>query len=134
MLTSRKAEVSVEFLVFVGIILVFFVFFFGIIGSKTREINQVTLFDNAQSIADEIADEINIAARFEGYYREFQLPENLINGYNYSVVFHKELRLVEVKWNGNSAMSTLVTENITGNVSRGHNSLKNENGVIVIEG
>jgi hypothetical protein len=133
MLTSHKAEISVEFLVFVGIILVFFVFFFGIIGGKTKEINEVTLFNDAQNIADEIADEINIAARFEGYYREFQLPEKLVNGYNYSVVFHKELRLVEVKWNSNSVMSTLVTENITGNISSGYNRLRNENGVIVIE-
>ena len=101
MLTLRKAEVSVEFLVFVGIILVFFVFFFGIIGAKTKEINETTMFADAQKVADRIADEINIAARFEGYYREFYIPENLINGYNYSVVFHKEIRLEEVKWGNN---------------------------------
>lgn len=134
MLTSRKAEVSMEFLVFVGIILVFFVFFFGIIGGKTREINEATLFNDAQNIVDEIADEINIAARFEGYYREFSVPETLINGYNYSIVFHKDLRLLELKWNSSSVMSPLVTENITGNISYGYNKIRNEDGVIVIEG
>ena len=123
-----------EFLVFVGIILVFFVFFFGIIGGKTREINEATLFNDAQNIVDEIADEINIAARFEGYYREFSVPETLINGYNYSIVFHKDLRLLELKWNSSSVMSPLVTENITGNISYGYNKIRNEDGVIVIEG
>lgn len=133
MLTLRKGETSIEFLVFVGIILVFFVFFFGIIGSKTKEINESTLFYEAQSVADKIADEINIAARFEGYYREFSVPDSLVNRYNYSVVFHKDLRLVEVKWNSNSAMSSLVTKNISGNISMGLNRIRNENGVIIIE-
>lgn len=133
MFTSRKAEISIEFMVFVGIILVFFIFFFGIIGVKTKEINESTMFNDAQRISDRIADEINIAARFEGYYREFYLPKKLVNGDEYSVVFHKNLRLVEVKWDGHSVMSTLVTGNITGNIGTEYNMIKNEKGVIIIE-
>jgi hypothetical protein len=134
MSTSQKAEVSVEFMIFVGILFVFFIFFFGIIGVKTRDINESTIFTDAQSVADKIADEINIAVRFEGYFREFYIPEKLVNGNIYSVVFHKGLRLVEVKWNGKSVMSSLVTENISGNISFGNNRIRNEEGVIVIEG
>lgn len=130
---SRKAEVSIEFLVFIGIIFAFFVFFFGIIGVKTKEINEASLFDDAQKIADRIADEINIAARFEGYYREFYLPRTLINGENYSIIFHKEIRIVEVKWGDNSAMSSLVTRNISGELGVDYNMIRNENGVIIIE-
>ena len=133
MLTSQKAEVSIEFLVFVGIILVFFVFFFGIIGVKTKEINEATLFDDMQKIADRTADEINIAARFEGYYREFYLPKTLVNGEDYSVIIHNDLRLVEVKWGNYNAMSLLVTRNITGNISPEYNMIRNDGGVIVIE-
>jgi len=133
MLTLRKAEISVEFIIFVGILLIFFVFFFGIIGAKTRDINESTVFANAQSIADKIADEINIATRFEGYYREFYIPQKLVNGNTYSITFYKDLRLVEVKWDGKNVMSTLVTENISGSINLGSNKIRNEGGVIIIE-
>jgi hypothetical protein len=133
MLTLRKAEISVEFVVFIGILLIFFVFFFGIIGVKTRDINESTVFTNAQSIADKIADEINIATRFEGYYREFYIPEKLISGDNYSVTIHEGFRLVEIRWNGKNAMSNLVTENIDGEINLGNNKIRNEGGVIIIE-
>lgn len=133
MLTSQKAEISVEFVIFIGILLIFFVFFFGIIGIKTRDINESTVFTNAQSIADKIADEINIAARFEGYYREFYIPPKLINGNNYSVIIHKDFRLIEVRWNGKNVMSNLVIGNISGSINLGINKIRNEGGVIIIE-
>ena len=133
MLTLRKAEISAEFVIFVGILLTFFVFFFAIIGAKTKDINESTVFTNAQDIANKISDEINIAARFEGYYREFYIPQNLVNGDNYSVVFHKELRLIEIKWDTKNVMSNLVTENIVGDINLGNNKIRNEDGVIIIE-
>lgn len=133
MSTSHRGEVSIEFLVFVGIILIFFIFFFGIIGVKTKEINDSTVFNDAQKISDRVADEINIAARFEGYYREFYLPKKLVNGDDYSIIIHKDIRRVEVKWNDYSAMSTLVTEQISGDIEPEYNRIRNENGVIIIE-
>ena len=134
MSTLRKAEISMEFVIFIGILLVFFIFFFGIIGIRTSDINESTVFTYAQDIADTIADEINIAARFEGYYREFYVPQKLINGKDYSVVFHLDLRMLEVKWDSKSVMSNLVTEDISGSISLGNkNRIKNENGVIIIE-
>jgi hypothetical protein len=120
-------------MIFIGILFVFFIFFFGIIGVKTRDISESTIFTDAQGVADKIADEINIAARFEGYFREFYIPEKLVNRKNYSVIFHKNLRLVEVKWNGKNVMSNLVTESISGNISLGNNKIRNEDGVIIIE-
>ncbi|MFH0929210.1 MAG: hypothetical protein V1818_02515 [Candidatus Aenigmatarchaeota archaeon] len=133
MSTSRKGEISIEFLVFIGILLTFFVFFFAIIGGKTKEINQATLYSNAQSIADKISDEIGIAARFDGYYREFRLPQKLVNGDVYSIIFHKDIRMVEISWGVNNVMSTLVTENISGAMVPGLNRISNNAGVIVVE-
>ncbi|MBN2203227.1 MAG: hypothetical protein JW700_03525 [Candidatus Aenigmarchaeota archaeon] len=133
MSTSRKGEMSLEFLVFIGIILVFFVFFFAIIGGKTKEINQATIYSDAQGIADKLSDEIGIAARFEGYYREFSLPQKLVNGENYSITLHMDLRLIEIKWGINSVMSTMMTDSITGNFSPGINRISNVEGVLVVE-
>jgi hypothetical protein len=134
MLTLRKAEISIEFIVFIGILLVFSVFFIGIIGANTRDINESTLFTDAQKISDNIANEINTATRMIGYYREFYLPEKLVNGQNYSVEINTNFRLVIVKWNNKNVMSNIETEKVTGNVEPGKNNrIKNEGGLIIIE-
>ena len=134
MLTSRKAEISIEFVVFIGILLVFFIFFFGIIGFKTADINESSLYTNAQNIANEIANEINIASGMEGYYREFSIPERLVSGDNYSVNINNDYRIVQLAWDGRGVVSNLMTDQISGNITPGTNRIKNEGGVIVIEG
>jgi uncharacterized protein (UPF0333 family) len=134
MLTSRKAEISIEFVVFIGILLVFFIFFFGIIGFKTADINESSLYTNAQNIANVIANEINIASGMEGYYRKFFIPESLVNGDNYSVNINNDYRIVQLTWDGRSVASNLMTDQISGNITPGNNTIKNEGGVIIIEG
>ena len=132
---SHRGEVSIEFMFFVGIIVLFFTFFLGIVGMKTNDVNDSTMFYEAQSLSDRIADEINIATRFDGYYREFNLPSKIMNSYDYTVLFHNDIRMVEVRWGEDfSVLSTIMTGNVTGSVHAGKNSLKNENGVIVFEG
>ena len=134
MLTSRKAEISIEFVVFIGILLVFFIFFFGIIGFKTADINESSLYTNAQNIANEIANEINIASGMEGYYREFSIPERLVSGDNYSVNINNDYRIVQLAWDGRGVVSNLMTDQISGNITPGTNRIKNEGGLIIIEG
>jgi uncharacterized protein (UPF0333 family) len=133
MLTLRKAEISLEFVIFIGILLIFFIFFFGIIGLKTADINQSSVFTNAQNIANKIANEINIASGMEGYYREFFIPEKLVSGDNYSVNIITDYRIIQLTWNGKSAISNLMTDQISGNATPGSNRIKNEGGVIIIE-
>lgn len=133
MLTSRKAEISIEFVIFIGILLVFFIFFFGIIGFKTADINESSLYTNAQNIANKIANEINIAAGMEGYYREFSIPEKLVSGDNYSVNINVDYRFVQLLWNGKNVVSNLMTDQISGNITPGTNRIKNEGGVVIIE-
>lgn len=133
MLTSRKAEISIEFIVFIGILLIFSVFFIGIIGANTRDINESTVFVSAQAISDNVANEINLATRIKGYYREFYLPEKLVNDESYSIEINKDFRLVIVKWNNKNVMSNIETENILGTVNHGTNRIRNEGGLIIIE-
>ena len=135
MLTSLKAEVSTEFMVFIGILLVFFVFFVGIIGVKNMDIDESTVFTNAQGILDIVANEINTAARIEGYYREFYIPEKLVSGDIYNITIYKDLRLVKIEWDyGKNVMSNIQTENVSvTNVNPGTIKIRNEGGMVIIE-
>lgn len=133
MLRLQKAEVSTEFMIFIGILLVFFVLFAGIVGINTSDIDETTVFTNAKNILENVANEINTASRIEGYYREFYIPEKLSNGESYSITIYPELRLVKLEWNeGKNVMSNIITRNVQGQVNPGTNKIKRENGLVKI--
>jgi hypothetical protein len=133
MLTLQKAEVSTEFMIFIGILLVFFVFFTGIIGVNNIDIYESTVFTNARNILDTVTNEINTATRIEGYYREFYIPEKLVSGDEYNITIYKSLRMVKIEWNGmKNLMNNIQTENIQGNVTPGINKIQRENGIVKI--
>lgn len=133
MLTLQKAEVSTEFMIFIGILLVFFVFFTGIIGVNNIDIDESTVYTNARNILDTVTNEINTATRIEGYYREFYIPEKLVSGDEYNITIYKTLRMVKIEWNGmKNLMNNIQTENIQGNVTPGINKIQRENGIVKI--
>jgi hypothetical protein len=133
MLTLRKSEASIEFIVLIGILILFFVFFVGITGVNNRDIRESTVFTNARSILDIVINEINTASRIEGYYREFHIPEKLSNGETYTLTIYTDLRMVKIEWSDNkNLISNIVTENIIGSVNPGTNIIKNEKGIVKI--
>jgi hypothetical protein len=133
MSTLQKAEVSTEFMVFIGILLVFFVFFVGIVGVNNRDIDESTVFTSAGNILDTVTSEINTASRIEGYYREFYIPEKLADGEDYNITIYNDLRMVEINWTqGKNLMSNIQTNNTEGNIVPGTNTIRRENGMVKI--
>jgi len=133
MLMLRKAEVSIEFIVLVGLMLLIFTFMVMVIGLKNQDITETMIYSDAQRIADTIASEINTASRIEGYYREFDIPEKIANVEDYHVDINKDFRIVQVKWGSNeNKVSTIVTENVTGIPEPGTNMIRNNEGEIEI--
>jgi len=129
----QKAEVSTEFIACIGILLLFFVFFVGIIGIKNQDINESIVFKNAQNILNIVTSEINTASRIEGYHREFSIPDKLLNGETYNVTYNKNLRMVKIEWsNGKNLISNIITGNITGNITVGNNRIENVGGEVKI--
>lgn len=133
MLILQKGEISTEFIVLIGLILIIFTFMMTIIGMKNRDISESMIYSDAQKIADIIASEINTASRIEGYFREFSIPEKISGFQSYSVNISTDFRFVQVKWNNKNTISNIVTSNVTGNVNPGLNKIRNEEGVIIIE-
>jgi hypothetical protein len=128
-----KAEVSTEFMIFFGILLLFFVFFVGIMGINSSDIGESTMFASARNIINMVANEINTAARIQGYYRKFFIPEKLSNGEIYNISYDTNLRMVKIEWNnGKNIMANIITDNLNGNITPGTNVIKNLNGVVNI--
>ncbi|MFH1229666.1 MAG: hypothetical protein V1678_04565 [Candidatus Aenigmatarchaeota archaeon] len=139
MSTSRKAEASIEFMVFFGIILVFFVFFIGIIGVDNNDISESTVYANAGSILNTVVNEINTASRMQGYYRVFDIPIKLSSGKLYNVTYNNTFRTVTVEWDKNmttgikkSVIGNIMTNNVTGSISAGSNRIENHDGRVSI--
>jgi len=135
MLILRKSEVSTEFISLVGFILIVFVSVLIIVGIRYNDVSESIVFSEAQSTANLIANEINFAASMEGYYREFELPQRLVNNIEYNVSINTDFRFVEVKWNDKNAVSNIITENVQGTVNPGlvRIKIKNDEGLVLIE-
>ena len=130
---THKAEVSTEFIIFFGMLLIFFVFFVGIVGMNSNEIGESAIYTNAGKILDTVTNEINTASRIEGYYREFSIPETLSDGEAYSVTYYTDLRMVKIEWDqGKNIIKNIITNNVTGSVNPGSNKIKNESGEVKI--
>ena len=130
---SRKSEASIEFMIFLGLLLVFFVFFIGIVGVNNNDIGESTVFASAGNILNTVANEINTASRIQGYYREFFIPERLSDGETYNITYDTNLRIVEIEWDrGRNVIENIITNNVTGNVSAGYNRIENLDGRVSI--
>ena len=128
-----KAEVSTEFMIFFGILLLFFVFFVGIMGINSNDIGESIMFASAGNILNTVTNEINTAARIQGYYRKFFIPEKLSNGETYNISYYTNLRMVKIEWNnGKNIMANIITDSLNGNITSGINVIKNLNGVVNI--
>jgi len=130
---THKAEVSTEFIIFFGMLLLFFVFFVGIMGMNSNDIGESTIYTNAGKILDVVTNEINTASRIEGYYREFSIPETLPNGETYNIMYYTDLRMIRIEWGqGKSIIKNIITNNVTGSINPGSNRIKNEGGEVKI--
>ena len=85
---KRGAQSAIEFIILIGVFLfIFLIFLFVVQGNISGRVieNKNLAF---QELALTVQDEINLAIESsEGYYREFEIPENMANtDYNISVV------------------------------------------------
>lgn len=82
---KKKAQTTIEFVILFAAVLFFFVSFFAVIQLNIEKKNLEKERVMAQNIALDIQNEISLAAESsEGYYREFEIPKNII-GKDYEV-------------------------------------------------
>jgi hypothetical protein len=126
---NKWGQSAIEFIIVLGVVLFFFVLFFGAIQISQRDKekeNQDRLFQN---IALDVRDEINIASgASDGYYREFTIPQNVL-GTEYEINL-TDIGYVYLK-SDRYATSYKATK-INGNIQKGVNIIKKENGQVYL--
>jgi uncharacterized protein (UPF0333 family) len=126
-----KAQVSVEFLVLVSFLLlaVIVIFYYG-----TRFQSEATLervYNDAKTLVEEIAFEINLASKAgNGYIRKFYVPKDVL-GRNFTIVVSEYH--VTLSYEEGAVSTTIVIDDIVGNVTSGWNLITNVNGVIHVQ-
>ena len=127
---NEKAQTAIEFVILVGFILFFFTIFFISIqenmSDKLSEKQNLMLKQTALTIQDEI----NLALdSSDGYSREFNVPEKIGNR-DYDVSLVEDM--VYLKTQDEKYAMALPIAKVTGQVVKGKNIIKKENGEIKI--
>ena len=128
MKTNKKAQSAIEFMILVGF--VFFAFTIFIMSVQLSNSNRLDEEKNLRikEIVISVQDEINLAYySSNGYQREFKIPES-INNIEYEINITEGL--VYLKTNDGQNAIALPIQNITGNILKGNNLIKKDNGVV----
>lgn len=125
---NKKSQTPTEFVILLGFVLLFFIVFFviiqGNISDKIKEKQALAV----KEIALTAQNEINLALEVsDGYYREFKLPENA-NGQDYNITIIENI--IYIKTSDNKHAMILPVINVTGNITKGMNTIKKENGEV----
>lgn len=128
-----KGQISMEFVTFLGVILLLFALASYAAVISSRDITAENEATDARRIATVIAHEVNTAAEVgTGYSHRFYLPNFLYGDSNYTVNL-SENRFVYVLWKSKSYSLPVIAENVTGVVKKGSNTIRNVNGVIAFD-
>lgn len=126
----KRGQSSIEFMVLFGALFFFLMTFLLIVqenlADKTRENYQLTLNEIAFSVQDEIALAHSAP---DGYYREFDIPEKVIR-LDYDINFTP--RSVYLITEDERYTVSLTVLNVTGNVQKGSNVIRRENGAVYL--
>jgi tRNA(Met) C34 N-acetyltransferase TmcA len=127
-ITQRKAQSSIEFVVIIAAVLFFFLAFLSVIERNTEKKN----FEQEQIAAREIVlgikNEINLASEAsDGYSRYFKVDNNLL-GKEYEITISDNM--IYIKSNKIGMAYRVV--NFSGQIQKGENFIKKQNGTIYL--
>jgi hypothetical protein len=126
-----KAQVAVEFMVLFAILAFFFIAYIQSGFYMKKDQMSVQEKQEAKSVSDNVAFEINRAVDFgSGYERDFHLDESWAGVANFNITV-KDYE-VTVTWDESVASSVITVRNITGSVKPGWNNIRNGDGVIYV--
>jgi hypothetical protein len=127
-----KGQSSVEFMVYIGILLVILSVFLWSSNSLQSRLNDVKIQNEAQQVCDKVAFEINTAVRSgNGYKRGFFMEKNFFGVSDFEI--NIDDYTVYLTWNNFSVISNIITKNITGTITQGRiNTIENRGGIIYV--
>jgi hypothetical protein len=127
-----NAQVSVEFMIYVVILLAILVFAAGIAINTGNDILNERIGADAKRVASSLATEINVAVEVgDGYTRMISIPETLAESINYTISLG--MHRVVISWSDKSYSLPVIAANITELPRKGDIIIYNRNGVIGFE-
>lgn len=127
-----KGQSSVEFMIFISIIMMILAIFLWSNMSIQNKITGIKTKVEAQELSDKIAFEINTAVRTgDGYRRDFYVEKDFfgVSEFDISVDDYS----VFIDWYKGSVVSSIIIKNITGTINKGRkNTIENKNEVIYV--
>lgn len=126
----KKSQSSIEFIILVGFVLLFFIIFFLVIqiniGDKIKERKNLAV----KEIAFAIQDEINLASKStDGYQRRFKIANKIGEEDYYAKIIDG---IIYVKTSDGKNAIALPVSNVTGDILKGDNLIRKENGGIYL--
>ena len=127
---GKKAQSAIEFIILVGAVMFFFVAFMiaiqGNIGQKLIENRNFAI----QEVALNVQNELNLAAKAsDGYVREFEVPLKAA-GLDYDIVINEDV--VYINSTSGKYAAAFPVAVVTGNLQKGTNIIKKENGEVLL--
>lgn len=130
LLRSSRAQLSIEIMALFAFLIMFLSAIMFVSYRDKLEIIRYTDEVYARNILETIRMSINTGViEGSGFSTEFTIPQTL-NGAAYNITASGNS--MYLTWSGNYQKIRVITSNITGNITRGVNKIRNENGVIVL--
>ncbi|MEM4260560.1 MAG: hypothetical protein QXG00_04955 [Candidatus Woesearchaeota archaeon] len=138
LIKMKKAQTSTEFTIILGIMMLIFIIFFGVITQRMVKIQAENNRERVKQFLKTITDEILIAQQVENnYYRIFYLPE-YIDGGDYTIIISRNSQTdiskgveIVVDYAGENFVK-FVDGKINGTLKKGENRIFKQDGIIQI--
>ncbi|MDY6777286.1 MAG: hypothetical protein SVU32_01350 [Candidatus Nanohaloarchaea archaeon] len=129
--SNRKGQTAIEFLATVIMLLLVFTAVYGTVVKRQVQMVERQVQMQAQSLAERVAYELDLAlTEGEGYRRTFRL-QNQIGNYDYRI--NVTNGTVIVTWGEETVFATTAATNVSGNIASGANTIYNTGNVIRVE-
>ncbi len=127
---TKKSQSALEFIILVAVVLFLFISFTFAFQQNIRLKADEKRRLEVQEIAIQIKKEIELAAfSSDGYERSFKVPERIIN-IDYAVSITDGF--VYVKTNDDKHALALPVPNVTGQIQKGTNIIRKDNGIVYL--
>lgn len=130
---KRKGQVAIELFALISALVIIFIVITIIERDRNTMIYNQWIEMDGKRVAEVISTEVNVAVAVgRGYSHTFSLPEHLASNAPYSVLVTGTSQYVEVTWSSGYYMMPIITANVTGTPKAGYNTIRNEDGRVII--
>ncbi len=125
-----QAQAAIEFMILFILFLVAVIVAMMVSMNRSHTISEAQISLESNRVLSDVADRINIAyLEGDGFSMNVTMPERILR-MNYTVEISSNEAILRME--GSTFIKHLLTNNVTGNPVKGTNTIRNNNGEIII--